>query len=287
MMIGDKSKIKLINFGFYCFITFIIEIILFLFDSFPINSEKNDISLIICVMIMFAIFIGFFIFIINHILRNLYLRCSLHFNENSDFSFSNIYNFNKYPDRQFPQILINQEDDDPDLSILAYKAYSNYNNYISATINGVSYIMNERTLHTGKGGRVCEFICIAKHRKNSIPDFYIRQKYLLADSILSFFSSDYIRFPEDSEFSHKYVLTEKQHIQGNSKKEEIKNFFTAEIREIFKKNHVVDAAFCNCDTHEFKIKVQRHLKESEKEKLFIICDTLLGKNIDKEHVCGY
>lgn len=113
------------------------------------------------------------------------------------------------------------------------------------------------------------------------------KNYLLADSILSFFSSDYIRFPEDSEFSHRYVLTEKQHIQGNSKKEEIKNFFTAEIREIFKKNHVVDAAFCNCDTHEFKIKVQRHLKESEKEKLFIICDTLFGKNIDKEHVCGY
>ena len=57
MMIGDNLKIKLINFGFYCFITFIIEIILFLFDSFAVNSDKNDINLIICVMIMFAIFI--------------------------------------------------------------------------------------------------------------------------------------------------------------------------------------------------------------------------------------
>ena len=74
-----------------------------------------------------------------------------------------------------------------------------------------------------------------------------------------------------------------QPVLENSVKEDIKNFFTDNIRETFVKNHVFEATYCSCDSHTFKIKVSRRLKESEKEKIFKICNALFGENIETEH----
>lgn len=279
-MIHEGLKIGFINYLFCCFIVLIIEFI-FYFFGMNVTGRHDNLS-IMCDIYLLSVFWGLVLFIICLVLKKIYLLCLIHLRETSDYSFSKKYNLNTMAYYQFPYSLKKEEEEDNDLSFVSGCSYSNYDNYIVGTINGVSYSMNDRIWYSQKGMQGYEFICIAKHKKNAVPDFIIRQKYWLADSFLGFFNY-YISFPEDSVFSRQYMVRGIQPVLENSVKEDIKNFFTDNIRETFVKNHVFEATYCSCDSHTFKIKVSRRLKESEKEKIFKICNALFGENIETEH----
>ena len=279
-MILEGLKINFINYLCFCFIVFIVE---FIFYSFGMHlSSRHDSLSIMCDIFVLSFFLGFVLFIILFVLKKIYLSYLIHSRETSDYSFSKKYNLNTIAYYQFPDSLKKEEEEDNDLSLVSGCKYSNYDNCIVGTINGVSYSMNERILYPKNGISVYEFICIAKHKKSAVPDFIIRQKHWLADSFLGFFNN-YISFPEDSVFSRQYMVRGIQPVLENSVKEDIKNFFTDNIRDVFVKNHVFEATYCSCDSHTFKVKVSRRLKESEKEKIFNICNALFGEDLETNH----
>lgn len=203
------------------------------------------------------------------------------FKENSIFSFAKRYGFTQAD----PESLKQYEEKDPDLSLILC-GYSSYENCITLQKDGITYYMNERYVSVGKGGNY-ETICLIKHNKCDFPSFYMRQRDPIADTISKYLlRRESIDFPEDSAFSKKYILKERPSLLFLCSKKDVKNYFNEEIREAFIKNYVYDAIFYSCDTYEFKIKVPRRLKETEKEKIFNLANTLFLEN-DNEFYSEY
>ena len=111
------------------------------------------------------------------------------------------------------------------------KGYS-VKNYIAETYgqrDGVDITIVDHTYLESIGRqRGCyeHTLCLLRNQEIKIPDFYLRNRIFILDSIKKLFGMKEIIISEDKEFSKKFVL------QGQNE-EEIRNFFNSSIRQVF------------------------------------------------------
>ena len=273
MKTDDKTQSFLITFSFFFYLTVFIEIIYYLFAVYVFRSNNSFGGPKIENMIYVGLFI-ITVFLVSYFCIQKINEYSVTSKEYSNFSFEKKYKFIK----KEPEFLKKQVEDDQDLSN-SYTRYYDYRNCITANINSISYSMNERYVSHGKNGHY-EFICLIKHNKSNVPNFYLRKKYYLSDLILSLVTkTKSIVFPEDSNFSQRFFL--KESISSNplgNLEENVRHYFSPKVRDIFIRYGVYEAFYYSCESNELKIKVPRILKESEKEKIFLLAKALFEES---------
>lgn len=263
----------MLSLGFFYCVSVVFSAIFYYIDTCIIHSRnflENDFGGIFFLAIIFTVPLT----VIYYIALNF---IPLYFKENSDFSFANKYGFTQTDSEPLKRY----EEEDPDLNI-SLCSYSNYENCITLQKDGIIYYMNERFVSAGKGGNY-ESICLIKHNKCDFPSFYMRQKDPVADTFSKYlFKSESIVFPEDSAFSRKFILKIRPSLILLYSEKDLRNYFDMKVRETFVKYGVYDALYYSCDSYELKIKVPRRLKESEKEKIFLLANALFIES-DKEY----